>query len=281
MSLIKELKKEFQPGLLLPGLTAGFIAAIVSISIMISLAALIWSGPLHPFLGNGIGFLLFGAFVIGVIVAVTSSLPGVVAIPQDTPAAILALVAAGIAAAMKAAQPQALYVTVVAATMVTSLLMAACFLLLGSFKASGFVRYIPYPVVGGFLAGTGFLLAKGAFGVMVDLPADACRSPPVIDCRQAHRMAARCGLCRDPAAVAAPLRSLPDHARRADRRNHPLLHLSLCRAHLHCRRIPARLASGFLSRQWPLSAIGARQPRHRLIGLPSSDKPTRSPPSWS
>ena len=170
MSLIKEVKKELQPGLLLPGLTAGFIAAIVSISIMISLAALIWSGPLHPFLGNGIGFLLFGAFVIGVIVALTSSLPGVVAIPQDTPAAILALVAAGIAAAMQSAQPQALYTTVVAAIMLTSLLMAACFLLLGSFKASGFVRYIPYPVVGGFLAGTGFLLAKGAFGVMVDIP---------------------------------------------------------------------------------------------------------------
>ncbi len=170
MSLIKEVKKEFKPGLLLPGLTAGFIAAIVSISIMISLAALIWSGPLHPFLGNGIGFLLFGAFVIGVIVALTSSLPGVVAIPQDTPAAILALVAAGIAAAMQSAQPQALYTTVVAAIMLTSLLMAACFLLLGSFKASGFVRYIPYPVVGGFLAGTGFLLAKGAFGVMVDIP---------------------------------------------------------------------------------------------------------------
>src|SRR6185369_15820591 len=44
---------------------------------------------------------------------------------------------------------------------------AIFFLLLGKFRASGFVRYIPYPVVGGFLAGTGYLLSMGAFGVMV------------------------------------------------------------------------------------------------------------------
>ncbi|MGZ6316489.1 MAG: SulP family inorganic anion transporter, partial [Anaerolineales bacterium] len=180
MSLIKELKKELQPSLLLAGLTAGLIAAIVTISIMISLAALIWSGPLNQFLAGGIGLMLFGAFVIGVIVALTSSLPGVVAIPQDTPSAILALVAAGIAAAMKSAEPQALYSTVVAAIMLTSLLMAACFLLLGSFKASGFVRYVPYPVVGGFLAGTGFLLAKGAFGVMVDMPMTLANLPQLL-----------------------------------------------------------------------------------------------------
>src|SRR5512140_1875468 len=123
MQLVKELKKEFQPSLLLPGLTAGVIAAIISISIMISLAALIWSGPLSQFLPGGIALMLFGAFAIGVVVSITSSLPSVVAIPQDTPAAILALVAAGIAAAMKSAQPQALYVTVVAAIALTSLLM--------------------------------------------------------------------------------------------------------------------------------------------------------------
>jgi sulfate permease, SulP family len=168
MSIAKILKTELQPSRLLPGLTAGLIAAIITISVEMSLAALIFSGPLNQFLGAGIGLMLFGGFAIGVVVAFTSSLPGVVAIPQDTPAAILALVAAGIAAAMKAAEPQSVYVTVVATICITSLLIAVFFFLLGRFKASGFVRYIPYPVLGGFLAGTGFLLAKGAFGVMLD-----------------------------------------------------------------------------------------------------------------
>ena len=73
------------------------IASLITISIEISLAALIFSGDLSPFLASGIGVMLFGAFVMGIVVALTSSLPGMVGLPQDTPAAILALVAGGIA----------------------------------------------------------------------------------------------------------------------------------------------------------------------------------------
>ena len=71
----------------------------------ISLAAYIFSGDLTPFLAGGIGVMLFGALVFGVVVALVTSLPGVVAVPQDTPAAILALMAAGIALHMKSAPP--------------------------------------------------------------------------------------------------------------------------------------------------------------------------------
>jgi SulP family sulfate permease len=166
---LTELKKEFHPSILLPSITAGLIATIVTISLEISLAALIFSGDLSQFVAGGIGVMLFGAFAMGIVVSLTASLPGIVGVPQDTPAAILALIAAGIAVSMKSAAPQSIYATVLAAIAVTSLLAAIFFLLLGWFKAAGFVRYIPYPVIGGFLAGTGWLLAKGAFGVMTDL----------------------------------------------------------------------------------------------------------------
>jgi len=45
-----ELKREFKPNILLPSLTTGLIAAIVTISMEISLAALIFSGDLREFL---------------------------------------------------------------------------------------------------------------------------------------------------------------------------------------------------------------------------------------
>ncbi len=166
---LSEFKKEFHPNILLPSLTAGLIATIVTISLEISLAALVFSGDLSPFLAGGVGLMLFGAFAMGIVISLTTSLPGIVGVPQDTPAAILALVAAGIALAMKSAAPQSIYMTVLAAIALTSLLTAIFFLLLGWFKAASFVRYIPYPVIGGFLAGTGWLLAKGALGVMTDL----------------------------------------------------------------------------------------------------------------
>ena len=165
-----DLRKEFAPGNLLPGLVSGLIAAIITISIEISLAALIFSGDLQKFLADGIGLMLFGAFVVGVVVSLTTSLPGMIGLPQDTPAAILGLVAASIAFSMRPADPKALYPTILAAIMLTSIVTGIFFLLLGWFKASGLIRYIPYPVIGGFLAGTGWLIAKGALGVMTNLP---------------------------------------------------------------------------------------------------------------
>lgn len=165
----RDFRREFEPRILLPSLTAGLIAAIITISLEISLAALIFSGDLRQFLGGGIGLMLFGAFAMGIAIALTTSLPGMIGFPQDTPAAILALVTASIAASMRGSNAQALYATTVATISITSLLTAACFLLLGRFKSSGFVRYIPYPVVGGFLAGTGWLLSLGALSVMTDM----------------------------------------------------------------------------------------------------------------
>jgi SulP family sulfate permease len=177
MSIVSALRREIQPERILPSITAGLIIGMINISMELSLAALIFSGDLSPFLARGIGLMLFGAVVMGIVTALTTSVPGLIAIPQDTPAAIMALVAAGIAAGMKLANPDALYATVLAAIILSSLLMALCFLLLGRFKASGFVRYIPYPVVNGFLAGTGWLLAKGGLGVMVSLPASLAGLP--------------------------------------------------------------------------------------------------------
>jgi SulP family sulfate permease len=100
-----------------------------------------------------------------------------IGVPQDTPAAFMALVVAGIAVTLKGRDPEAIYSTAVGAIIFSSLLTALLFILLGWFKASAFVRYIPYPVVGGFLAGTGYLLTKGALGVMVDIPLTLANLP--------------------------------------------------------------------------------------------------------
>jgi SulP family sulfate permease len=162
-----ELRQELDPRQLLPSLTAGVIGAIVTISTVVSLAALIFSGDLGHLLPAGIGLMLFGAFVVGLVVALRSSLPVMIGMPQDAPAAILGLVCAGIAAGMRSASPDSVYATLLAAIALTSIVCGAVFLAMGAFRWSAFVRYIPYPVVGGFLAGTGWLLATGALGVMV------------------------------------------------------------------------------------------------------------------
>lgn len=163
-------RKNLQPSVLLPSLTAGLINAVIIISVEISLAALIFSGDLSQFLPRGIGIMLLGTVIVTVIIALTSSLVNMVGVPQDTPAALMALMCAGVAAILKGQDPEAIYSTAVGAIMLGSLLTGLLFIILGWFKLSGFARYVPYPVVGGFLAGTGYLLVQGSFGVLVDIP---------------------------------------------------------------------------------------------------------------
>ncbi len=157
----------FQPTQLLLGVTAGLVAGVLVIPIELSFGALIFSGRLSAYTSQGIGFALFGALVIGLVVAFTSSFPAAIASPQDSPAAILAVMAGAIAAQLPAtATPASAFYTVVVAIALTSLLTGLGLLALGQFKLGGLVRYIPYQVTGGFLAGTGWLLVQGAFGVM-------------------------------------------------------------------------------------------------------------------
>jgi SulP family sulfate permease len=83
---------------------------------------------------------------------------------QDAAAAVLAVVALSTALDSFGSLDRA-FLTVVAATMVVTLLTGVTFLALGTFRLGNLVRFVPYPVVGGFLAGTGWLLLKGGIGV--------------------------------------------------------------------------------------------------------------------
>jgi sulfate permease, SulP family len=154
------------------GLTAGAIIGLINLAVQLSLAALIFSAPLAGFVSDGIGLLLVGNCVIAIVLALLSSRPTVVAIVQDAPAAVVALIAANIAATTPYGDDgAALYATVVAAIALTTLIIGATFLLLGQFQLGSLIRYLPYPVVGGFLAGTGWVLLLGGLGVMTTVPA--------------------------------------------------------------------------------------------------------------
>lgn len=168
----------FEPRQLLPSLTAGTVALLISVVVEISLAALIFSGDLAPHVAAGIGFMLFGACVCALVAALSSSYPGTVSIAQDSPAAIAAvMVAAMLHRLPAAASPETRFATVVIALALTTILTGVVLVLLGTFKLGGLVRYIPYPVIGGFLAGSGWLLLRGAVGVMVDIPLDLAHLP--------------------------------------------------------------------------------------------------------
>ncbi len=166
---------------LLPSLTAGLVAGVLTIIVQVSLAALIFSHDLSGYVPGGIGLTLFGALTVGVVTALTTSAPGTVAMPQEAPAAILAVIATAVVGSMPAsATSEATFSTIVAAIAITSLLTGVFFLALGIFRLGDLIRYVPYPVVGGFLAGTDWLLIQGAFEVMADASLSPSHMPHLL-----------------------------------------------------------------------------------------------------
>lgn len=145
-------------------LIAGGTVGILIIIISVSFASVIFSGELSEVLPEGIGLLLFSSFAVSAIAASLSSYQGIIATPQDTTIPVLALVARHIIEKSPAeiSGEQAIY-TVFAIITLNSVITGILFYLLGRYRLGGLIRFIPYPVVGGFMAGIGVLLIKSAF----------------------------------------------------------------------------------------------------------------------
>jgi len=147
-------------------LVSGASIGTVMVIREISLAALVFSGALAPYVSVGVGLALASALVVRLLVAIRSSYGGTQASLQDAPIAVLAVAAAAIVARSGGAASDQTFLTVVAFGVAATVLCGLCFLVLGTFRLAHLVRFVPYPVIGGFLAGTGWLIAKGSVGVM-------------------------------------------------------------------------------------------------------------------
>ena len=144
--------------------TVGLVIGVVEVVLAISFAALMYGGYLAQFLPNGIGLFLVAAALTLAILAWRAGLRGVVGSVPDAVVAVLAVVATTTALDAFGSTNRA-FITVIAATMVVTLLTGITFLVIGTFKLANLIRFVPHPVVGGFLAGAGWLLLKGGISV--------------------------------------------------------------------------------------------------------------------
>jgi sulfate permease, SulP family len=143
---------------LIAGGTMGLLTVITSVSF----GTVIFTGDLATALPFGIGLLLFSSTIVSAVATFLSAYPAILATVSEPSIPVLSLVARQIVEAMPDASPEAKLLTVTATIVLNTIVSGSIFLALGSFKLGGFVRFIPYPVVGGFLAGTGALLILGA-----------------------------------------------------------------------------------------------------------------------
>lgn len=168
--LIQPIVQELHPNRLFPSLTVSLVTGVLEIIFAISLSALVFSGELSENLPTGIGIALFSILVVNAVVTAMSSLPGVVANVQEGSAALTAVVAHTISMNMPtSATDTEKLLTVVVAIAFISMITGIFFFALGWFKLGNLIRFVPYPVVGGFLAGTGWVLACSSLTLMTDV----------------------------------------------------------------------------------------------------------------
>jgi SulP family sulfate permease len=178
------LRSEFQPEQFMPGLIAGVLIGITDVVFAISMGSLIFSGELAPYISYGIGIALVTSAILMIGTSLISSVPGVISSSQDSPSVILAVIVAGLMTSLSATRAEDKLATVLIAITFTTLLTGIFFLALGFFKLGGLVRFIPYPVVGGFLAGTGWLLLQGSFSVMTGMSLNFANIPALLQTTQ-------------------------------------------------------------------------------------------------
>ena len=137
-------------------LTAASIFGILNTSFMVSYATLIFSKTCPEFFGTSVALLLLGACIVSIILALLSTYSGTIGSIQDVPAAISAIISVSLAQLLVSESPELIFANIFTTIALSTVLTGICFLLLGYFKLGNLVRFIPYPVLGGFLAATGW-----------------------------------------------------------------------------------------------------------------------------
>jgi sulfate permease, SulP family len=150
----------------MPMLLGGLLVGCVAVMHAVSYAAIVYSAEMAPHLSQGIGLTLVGTTVTTAVGALSLSYRGTITSPPGVTSVILSLAVAGIAGSWSG-PPDALFPTVAALVAATTVLTGLATYLFGRFGLGFVARFIPYPVLGGFLAATGYLLVVGAIGLAV------------------------------------------------------------------------------------------------------------------
>jgi len=155
------------PTTLLTTLASAAVVAVVSVAFSLSFAALLFSGDLAEAYPVGLACILVSALVTGLVTAVFSSLPFTIAGPE---ASVIAILGTALAPLAGQVAEDRLVATTLLAVVIASLIAGVVLGVLGLARVGRLVRFVPFPVIAGFLAAAGWFLVTGGLQVAIDAP---------------------------------------------------------------------------------------------------------------
>jgi len=148
-------------GILLAGIIGGLrtVFGMAAISLLILPANYNDNGKL-------LFSLMIGGVISGLVVTKFTSYKNIISQPQDGPAILISIFAATLA--LNNEQQDFAIPIILASVALSSIITGVLFYVIGYKQLGKLVRYIPYPVIGGFLAGSGLLISISSFSILAN-----------------------------------------------------------------------------------------------------------------
>lgn len=146
---------------------AGVVASFVTLAHCLSFSALLFAGELASGLPAALWGFMVASAAVTLLSGLSTTLPPMLAGPRNPAVAVMSVLAGTVSAAAFAegldGADAARHVLVALA--IASALTGIGLWTLGAFNLGQVVRFVPYPVIGGFLAASGLLLIVGGLRV--------------------------------------------------------------------------------------------------------------------
>ena len=144
----------------------GLASMLVALPAAIALGVLVFSSIGPGEAGAGALAGIAGAAILGIVAPVIGRNGGFITAPCAPAAAVLSAMAAGLVAEGMAPE------RVSGLLALTALLAALMQLVFGALKAGRLIKFIPYPVVSGYLSGVALVIATGQLPRLLGLPGE-------------------------------------------------------------------------------------------------------------
>jgi SulP family sulfate permease len=154
---------------LLAPLLFAVIAGIDGLGTSIAFAALIFTGSVSAGFGMGVGAILMSSILLTLVITIGSRYPASIGQVRKPNVAILAAaIAAALASPTLLDAPDEVRIMTAFAILGTSAVATGLvFVVSGAFGFGRLVRFMPFSVIAGFLAGSGCLMIQGAVNMLL------------------------------------------------------------------------------------------------------------------
>ncbi len=146
------------------------VTATLSLAYSLSTSSMIFAGPLQKSIGFGMAAALVTAGLAALVTAFASGFRFAIASPTSTLAAALAVTVAALEPALQKIPEDHVLPTVFAVLASATIATGLTLIVLGQWRLGKIIRFIPFPVVAGFMGITGWLLAFGALRLTFGMP---------------------------------------------------------------------------------------------------------------